>query len=148
MRHFLRAAALSTSLVTLLAAPLAAWETPQRGSQTRSDLMDAMRPHVEWIFGAPLLFRVDDLRVQGDVAFAMLEPIRPDGSTMHRGDLMLGRGADDIFEFGGPSVQVLYQRSGNTWVAVHWEIGASDAWWYWPELCPTWWSVIPEACAG
>ncbi|MBP0481321.1 hypothetical protein [Sagittula salina] len=144
MRHV----ALFLSLALAAPAPLAAWETPSRGTATRGALMDAMRPHAEWIFGAPLVFRVDELRVDGDVAFAMLDPLRPDGRAMTQADLRPGHGADDLFEFGGPSIQALYQRSGDTWVAVHWEIGATDAWWYWPPLCPVWWSVIPDACAN
>ncbi|MEQ5870095.1 hypothetical protein J4E08_09300 [Sagittula sp. NFXS13] len=134
-------------VLTCFAAPLAAWETPARGTETRSALMDAMRPHAEWLFNAPLVFRVNDLRQQGDVAFAMLEPIRPDGRPMAPSDLVIrGTDADDIFDYDGAAMQALYQRSGDTWVAVHWTVGATDAWWYWTEYCATWSSVLPEVC--
>lgn len=142
----MRMSALFLSL--FLATSAVAWETPQRGTALRGDLMDAIRPHAEWVFGAPLVFRVDDLRVDGAVAFAMLEPQRPDGRPMTAADVIPEHGADDIFELGGPSMQVLYQKAGNTWVATHWAVGATDVWWSWQAYCPTWWSVIPEVCAG
>ncbi|EBA09159.1 hypothetical protein [Sagittula stellata] len=131
--------------LTLLPLPLGAWETPRIGTALRADLMDAMRPHAEWIFGAPLVFRVDELRVDGDVAFAMLEPLRKDGRAMTPADLIPGH-SRDIFEFDGPAMQALFRRSGNTWVAVHWAIGATDAWWFGDPYCSDWKSVIPEAC--
>jgi len=33
-----------------------AWEEPQRGTDTRSALMDALRPHAEWMLGKPVEF--------------------------------------------------------------------------------------------
>lgn len=131
-------------------APVGAWETPERGTDLRGDLMDALRPRAEWAFGAPLVFRVDELRVaetpDGTVAFAMVEPIRPDGRAMTRADLRHPE-EDDPFDFGGPQVTALLELSGRTWVATHWVLGATEAWWYWDPLCPKWHPVIPEACA-
>lgn len=51
-----------------LPAALGAWETPVPGSLDRAALMDAARPHAGWILGAPLVFRVNELRVDGAVA--------------------------------------------------------------------------------
>lgn len=45
-----------------------------RGTATRSALMDAIRPHIEWDLGQPIEFVVNDLRVLGDVAFKSLAP--------------------------------------------------------------------------
>jgi hypothetical protein len=129
-----------------LPLPSLAWDTPARGTQTRSALMDAIRPHAEWRLGAPLVFRVDDLRVSGSVAFGNLYAIRPDGSEITRAQIPSRPGWDNPLDWDGPQIQVLYQRSGNTWVAVHHDIGATDVWWAAPVFCGQWRAVVPEFC--
>ncbi|ASP23014.1 hypothetical protein ANTHELSMS3_04413 [Antarctobacter heliothermus] len=140
--------AMTLAAATLTIAPFsaAAWETPQRGSDLRTHLMDAMRPHAEWILGAPVSFDVSVLRVDGDVAFASLHPMRPGGREITAGDIPQRPGWDNPFDWGGTNIQALYQRSGNTWVAVHHATGATDVWWADPQFCPTWGTVIPEVC--
>lgn len=59
-------------LLVMLAGAAAAWEEPARGSETRSALLDAIRPIAEWKLGAPVQFVVHHLRRDGDVAFAGL----------------------------------------------------------------------------
>jgi hypothetical protein len=134
--------------VAVLAVPLPgyAWDTPERGSALRSDLMDALRPHAEWQVGAPVVFRVDALRVNGDVAFGSLHPLRPGGREITRDEVPDRPGWDNPFDWDGVQMQVLFQRSGNTWVAVHHVMGATDVWWADPQFCPDWRSVIPEVC--
>lgn len=137
-------------LATLLASTTAqAWEEPQRGTQTRSDMMNAIRPHVEWLFGTPIEFVVYDLRVEGDVGFASLQAQRPGGGQIDFVNTPGVRRGEYEVEFSdGSGVQALLQKSGNMWVATHYEIGATDVWWFWPEFCPIWGLVIPEGCAG
>ncbi|MBY6116575.1 hypothetical protein KUW09_19915 [Mameliella alba] len=139
---------LAAAVAALSFAPLTAtaWETPARGTAVRGQLMDAIRPHAEWTLGAPVIFVVSDLRVQGDVGFASLDPVRPGGREITRNEIPMRPGWDNPFDWGGPSIQVLYQRSGSTWVAVHHAIGATDVWWSDPEFCATWSPVIPEFC--
>lgn len=134
--------------LTFLIAPMAqAWEEPARGTQLRKDLMDAMRPHATWAFGAPISFVVEDLRAAQDVGFASLRAIRPNGGELgffdQRPELQLHEEPDF---WDGPRFQVLYQRSGNTWVAVHHSLAATDAWWSDPTFCPIWHPVLPETC--
>ena len=62
------------ALLLILATPALAWDTPARGTQLRSDLMNAIRPAVEADLGAPVIFVVQDLRYAGNVAFAALDP--------------------------------------------------------------------------
>lgn len=137
------------AVLLLLASPVFAWDTPQRGTQTRADIMSAIRPQTEWIFGAPVEFVISDLRVQGDVAFVSVLAQRPGGGQI---DLYNApgtrRGEYDPEYSDGSSIQALLQKSGSVWVATHHIIGATDAWWFWDEYCPIWHSVIPEACAG
>ncbi len=143
MRHFL------ISALLLLASSAQAWTEPPRGSELRANLMDAIRPHIEWALGAPVEFVVWELRVEEDVAFASLWAQRPGGGDI---DMYASPGAargDIDPDLGdGPTVQVLYQRSGDVWVAVHHGIGATDMWWSWTGYCPIWHPVILEVCAG
>ncbi|MCE8005869.1 hypothetical protein [Aestuariivita sp.] len=132
------------------AGPVSAqgYSTPERGTALRAALMDAIRPHAEWMLGTPVQFVVRDLRVAGDVGFASLSPQRPGGAEINlvqtpgyaRGALHAGADGN------GAAMQVLYKRAGQTWVAVHWVIGATDVWWSYPPLCAEYRAVTPEVC--
>lgn len=145
MRRFVLA------VVLLMSGPVAAqgWTEPARGSATRAALMDAIRPQAEWMLGAPVEFMVWDLRVSGDLAFASVTPQRPGGTPIdpwstpayHRGEIY----PDDM---EGVNIQALYVLSGQTWVAVHWVMGATDVWYAYGPICTVWRRVIPEACQG
>ena len=50
-------------LLSVFASASYAWEEPSRGTADRSELMDAIRPHIEWELGAPVEFVIDQLRV-------------------------------------------------------------------------------------
>lgn len=126
-----------------------AWEEPARGTATRAALMDAIRPHLEWTLGAPIEFVVHDLRVQGPVAFAAVTPQRPGGGQINlRQTPGVLRGDVELEYIDNTGVQALYRKSGNTWVAVHWGIGATDVWYSDPNLCASWRSVLPDVCQG
>lgn len=126
------------------------WTEPARGTATRAALMDALRPHAEWLLGAPVEFVVYDLRQAGNLAFASVYPQRPGGGEISlwqtpgyaRGEL------DPQGMEGGVMMQALYIKSGQTWVAVHWAMGASDVWYSYAPICAIWRRVIPEACRG
>lgn len=121
--------------------------TPARGSSTRAALMDAIRPIAEWNLGQPVEFVVDTLRVSLDMGFAILQPQRPGGAGINLYTTpMMRRGQVDPDFYDGTTMHVLYQKSGATWVAVHWSIGSTDVWWSDPELCATFRAVTPEYC--
>ncbi|PKP68896.1 MAG: hypothetical protein CVT82_13475 [Alphaproteobacteria bacterium HGW-Alphaproteobacteria-4] len=145
MRGFASAAVLVVALAG--AASAQGWVTPERGSATRAALMDAIRPHAEWMLGAPVEFRVNDLRLLGNRAFAMLEAQRPGGGAI---DVlktpMVARGEFDPYLADTPHIEVLYVKSGDTWVALHWAIGATDVWYAWEPLCAPFRALIPEVC--
>ncbi|MBN7784617.1 hypothetical protein JYP51_06780 [Ponticoccus gilvus] len=44
--------------------------------------MDTVPPHAKRILGAPLVFRVNRLRVDGAAAYGSPHPLRPDGSAV------------------------------------------------------------------
>ena len=115
-----------------------AFKTPAKGSELRADLMDALRPLVAKELGQPIEFVVESLRVSGNAAFANVMPQRPGGGTI------LNQNGDEGFD--GVHTQALYLREGNQWVVMHMVIGATDAWWADPALCPEFSLVIPEVC--
>jgi len=88
-----------------------------------------------------------ELRRSGDVAFANVYVQRPGGGEI---DINNTRGAAmgvlDADYMDGTSLQALHRKSGKTWVAVHWVIGATDVWWAQPALCLGYAPVIEEAC--
>ncbi len=125
----------------------ATYQEPARGSADRSAMMDALRPHAEWLLGAPVVFLVHDLRVAGDLGFASLEARRPGGAGIDiRGTPGFARGVLDPQIMDGTTLQALYVRSGDTWVAQFWELGATDVWYAAPDLCAVWQPVVPDAC--
>ncbi|WP_246162277.1 hypothetical protein [Roseovarius faecimaris] len=141
MRRVLMMAALG------LATAAGAWEEPARGTADRKALMDALRPHAEWMLGAPVEFVVYELRRAGDVAFASVDAQRPGGAQIDISQTPGGlRGELDEEYMDGSTLQALYRKVGQTWVAVHWEIGATDAWYSDPALCAEYRSVLLEIC--
>lgn len=117
--------------LSLAGGPVAAQDVfePARGSDLRADLMSALRPHAEWALGAPVQFIIHDLRVSGDVAFASISAQRPGGAPidLHQTPLA-AQNPDWIEDMDGATLQALLEKSGRVWVAVHHEIGATDAW--------------------
>lgn len=124
-----------------------AWEEPARGTADRKALMDALRPHAEWMLGAPVEFVVYELRRAGNVAFSSVDAQRPGGGEIDISSTPGGlRGELDEEYMDGSTLQALYRKVGNTWVAVHWAIGATDAWYADPMLCGEYRAVLPEIC--
>lgn len=64
-------------------ASAADWTEPQRGTAERAAMMDALRPHAEWLFGAPVQFVVNDLRRYGDLGYGAVTAQRPGGGAIN-----------------------------------------------------------------
>lgn len=118
-----------------------------RGSETREDILDAIRPQAEWSFAPPVEFVVGEIRVAADVAFATVRAQRPGGEEI---DIFttpdVKRGQLDAQAGNGPTMEVLLQKSGRVWVGVHYGLNSSEGWWYDPVYCPIWSAVLPEVC--
>ena len=145
---FLRCIALCAGLCALpFTAAAQSYSEAARGSQTRQDILDAIRPVAEWEFGPPVEFVVGEIRVAGDVAFVTVRAQRPGGQEI---DIfttpIVQRNELDPYAGDGPTMEVLLQKSGRVWAAVRFGISSSEGWWYSPEYCPIWSVVIPEAC--
>ncbi|MBU2865562.1 hypothetical protein [Pacificibacter marinus] len=144
-------------LIACLTTPLPAlaqdWSEPTRGSKVRQDLMDAIRPHAEWQLGAPVQFVVDTLRLSGDRALAFLSPKRPGGGPIDvttvpavlRGDWRVD-GDGYLEDMDGLSIMALLVKSGDTWVAQHFSIGATDLWISAPDICADYIIVMSDFC--
>lgn len=133
--------------LVFMASGAGAWEEPARGTPVRAALLDALRPHMEWALGAPVEFTVWDLRRDGGVAFLSGMAQRPGGQEIDIAATPAARRGELDPEVGdGATVQALYKLSGETWVAVHWGISATDVWYAYAPICAEYRAVIPEAC--
>ena len=134
-------------LLILAASPALGWSEPVRGSADRKGMLDAIRPHATWALGAPIEFVVSTLRMEGSFGFAMVIPQRPGGGEIDVALTPMGlRAPEDVAFMDGAQMQALLEKSGDTWVAVHWAIGATDAWFVAPEFCAAYRSVIGDFC--
>lgn len=138
---------IALGLAALAAGPALAWEEPARGTPLRADLLDAIRPHLEWELGAPVEIVVHQLRVAGDLGFVSAHAQRPGGVEIDMARTPMARRGEWWPEVSdGTTIQALLQRSGRMWVAVHHAIGATDVWYASPEYCGPWGNLIPDAC--
>lgn len=111
--------------------------------------MDALRPHAQWMLGSPIEFVVFDLRQSGRLAFAAVNPQRTGGAEIRLHETPgYQRGELDIDFMDGVAMQALFYKSGETWVAVHWALGATDVWYAYEPICAVWAAVIPEVCGS
>lgn len=135
------------AIAALIATPALAWEEPARGTDLRADLMDAIRPLMEWHLDAPIEFVVHQLRVAGDRGFVSAYAQRPGGVPIDMDATPMAARGEYIPEVSdGTTVQALLQRSGRMWVAVHHAVGATDVWYADPVFCPGWGAVLPDIC--
>ncbi|MCC5975888.1 MAG: hypothetical protein JJT81_17825 [Rubellimicrobium sp.] len=142
-----RFAALLALVLTGAQAIAQGYHEPERGSAERRALMDAIRPNVEGILGAPVEFVVDKLRVSGDVGFATLRAQRPGGAAIDiRATPVFAQGLYDP-EGGDPrDIEALFLREGNRWVVADWGSASTDVWWSYGPICQRFRAVIPEYC--
>ena len=128
---------------------------PARGSETRKALMDALRPHAEWELGRPGAVRGAGFAAGPGTGIALSGRLCRGGRAAPGGKKIdirqtpgFVRGHLDPEYMDGTSLQALYRKVGNTWVAVHWAVGATDVWYAAPIFCEEYFAVIPEYCAG
>ncbi len=98
--------------------------TPDRGSDERKILMDALRAPVEKKLRQEVIFKVGHLKVQDGWAFFIGKPERPDGTpvdyskTVYKDAIAAGAFDDGI-------VALLHDVSGK-WRVIQYVIGATD----------------------
>ena len=124
--HAAAAAVFITSAGLLQAAPT----EPPVGSSLRQELLDTFRPLAIFDLGAPLEFRVLEIMVDDDIAFARLMAQRPGGAEidMTTTPMVRWRYANP-YDFDGPRFEVFFVREGGHWQIVDYGLGSSDVWW-------------------
>lgn len=128
MRIF-QAIALAFSIGFTTIAQAAPHEPPQ-GSELRRELLDLFRPLAAFDLGYPIEFRVLELAVDDDVAFARLMAQRPGGVAIDMTSTPLVEWRhQDPYEFDGPRFEVFYVRRDGQWQPVSYGLGSSDVWW-------------------
>ncbi len=139
--------ALCLALAPVTPVVAQSYTTPPKGSEARADILDAIRPHAAWNFGPPVEFVVGEMRVAEGVAFVTLRAQRPGGGQIDIFNTpVVERQQLDPYAGDGPTLEVLLQKSGRVWVAVHLGISSSEGWWYDPAFCPIWAPVLPDVC--
>ena len=98
--------------------------TPERGSEERKAIMDALRLPVEKKLRQQVIFKVDHLKVQNGWAFLIGKPQRLDGTPVDYSDTVyrnaVGAGAFD------DGIVALLHDAGGKWKMVQYVIGATD----------------------
>lgn len=108
--------------------------TPASGSAERTALMDALRAKVRGDLGGDVVFVVNNLKSDGNWAFAELEPQWRDGRKIDPASTPLYRGEPD-WPFDGLHTEAIWRKVDGRWQVMHHSIGATDVWWV--EHCNT-----------
>ena len=121
---------LALPLVFLAATATAEPVSPAPGTAARADLLDTLRVAVGLQLGGPVEFVVDDLRVDGDRAFALVTARRPGGGAIDLAQTPLHlRDGRPLEEIDGPAVAAYLYRAAGDWYVDAFTVGATDAWW-------------------
>ena len=139
---------LGVILLLIAGACAAAPVEPPRGSETRRDMLDALRPFAEYDLGPPVEFVVDTLLFEGDRGFARVRAQRPGGRAiaMQRTPLVL-RDNEPFSLIDGTEMVAFLYRQGGIWRPEIYEIGATDAWWAGGTYCDNYAAFLPrEVC--
>ncbi len=102
--------------------------TPPAGSVERVELMNALRNTVRGELGGEAVFVVNELRSNGQWAFAVLEPQWRDGSQIRMERTPIYRSNPD-FPLDGLRTEAIWKKEGNRWRVYQHSIGSTDVWW-------------------
>ena len=98
--------------------------TPAPGSAERKAIMDVLRVPCEKDLGRKVIFRVQHLRVAGDLAFARVVPIQPNGKEIdYSRTKYREQEAEGAFD---AEAEALLRRQGGNWKLLEWRFGATD----------------------
>jgi hypothetical protein len=98
--------------------------TPARGSAERKAIIDALRIPVEKQLKQPVIFRIDQLRVQKGWAFLQGMPQTPDGGEIDYTGTVYQEAIEEGAFDGG--VFALLRNEKGKWRVVQYVIGATD----------------------
>ena len=114
------------------------------GSALRGQLLDTLRPLVEYDLSAPVEFVVTSLQVDGDRAFARVAAQRPMGMPIDMETTpMVLRDGLPLDTIDGPRIEAFFYQSPARWEVVEFVIGATDVWW-WAYDCKHYGGLLSE----
>ncbi|MGJ8586220.1 MAG: peptidoglycan-binding domain-containing protein [Marinosulfonomonas sp.] len=120
---------------------------PERGTELRTEILDAVRPIAEEAYGAPVQFVVGTLRVGNDIAYMGGTVQRLGGEAIDiAGTPAFQRGQIDFISGDPNLIDALLQRDGSGWKVIRHVLGPSEAWWL--DDCATWRVLFPETCSA
>ena len=96
---------------------------PARGTKLRKDLLDALRPIVEYQMGGPVEFVVERMNVSRDTAFLVVNPQRPGGKAISLDETLFHADANLM---DGLTVFALAIRRRDRWSVIEHVTGPTD----------------------
>lgn len=94
------------------------------GSSERKAVMDALRGPARQDLNQPVIFKVGQLKVAGDWAFARVVPLQPNGKPIDYSKTKYREVAEQgVFDAEG---EALLKRTNGGWSVVEWRFGATD----------------------
>ncbi|SEO75167.1 hypothetical protein SAMN04490248_11154 [Salinihabitans flavidus] len=106
--------------------------TPERGTATRGELMDAARVPIQGEIGVPILFVVDVLNTDGHWAYLQARPVNRDGTPVNWDRTRFAR--EMAGGFMSDVVMVLFRKEFGNWGVIDYVLGPTDVAWYeWVE---------------
>lgn len=100
---------------------------PARGTDERSEILNAVRPMLEARVGAPVEFVVNWMRSGSGWAFVQLAPQRPGGTKI---DLGRTTYADQADYMDGIMTFALLRYQYGRWNLIDYAVGPTDVFWH------------------
>ena len=119
------ALALFCSLTLCASAYAQSAHTPKPGSEERATIMDAIREPAEKELKQSVIFKVDQLRVAGEWAYAKVSPTRPDGGELNYSKTKFQKQID-LGAFDPQGEALLFKEEDGQWAVVEWVFGSTD----------------------
>jgi len=111
---------------------------PERGSEQRASILDAVRPVAERDLGRPIEFMVRDVRVVGDYAFVDVNAQRPGGEPIDpKKTPFASSHPDELFAWDCCHAQAVLRNISGQWRVEAAVVGATDVWYLeWCDRVP------------
>lgn len=114
------------TLSVVMAGAAFAYEPP-RGSPVRSGIVEGVRPFAERDLGAPVMFNITTLNIEGHWAFVSARPVRSDGSPIDWSRTRFAR--QKAADMMSDVILALLTTDGQTWRVVEYALGPTDVAW-------------------
>lgn len=120
------AVAVATFVLTAASAFAGEVMTPEAGTPLRKALLNTLRPSVQDELGMRILFKVDEIRTDGEWAYVSAVPLKQSGGRIDYSQTEFARGMEEGY-FDDWLCSLLKRREGGAWEVVALSIGATHA---------------------